>query len=252
MPGIGARTADREERGGRVSAEGSADLFDGERSGGERAAEFGRGGRPVKPAGIIGRGQDDDLTIVIGGDVGAGRAGEHCPRLPHGRVGFPYPGDAEPVMARKREGPFGFERLLRRFGLARRGGGGIGEFEKSVDGDQAATAGGAVGQGAAIGAEIIDGPPAAPAARGRGPTPAAGDHFGGQRRGGIGGRVIGSVGAGADDFQPVGDADRIEGREIGHAFGKIERDAGFAKVADQLCNLGAAIGFVAHGVRLCA
>lgn len=251
VPGIGARTADREARGGRVAAKGSADLFDGERSGGERAAEFGRGGRPVEPAGIVGRGQDDDLAIMIGGDVGAGRAGEHRPRLPHGRVRFPHPGDAEPVMARKREGPFGFGRLFRRFGRigcgGGCGGGGVGELEKAIDGDQAAAASGAVGQGAAIGAEIIDGPPATPAARGRGPAPAARDHFGSQRRGGIGGDGVGSVGAGADDFQPVGDADRIEGREIGHAFGKVERDAGFAEVADQLCNLGAAIGFVAHG-----
>ena len=250
MPGIGAGTAEREERGGRVAAKGSADLFDGERSGGKRAAEFGRGGRSVEPARVIGRGQDDDLAIVIGGNVGAGRAGEHCPRLPHGRVRPPHSGDAEPVMARKREGPFGFERLLRRFGRVGCGGGGIGEFEKSVDGDQAAAAGCAVGQGAAIGAEIIDGSPAAPAARGRGPAPAARDHFGGQRCGGIGGDGVGVVGAGADDFQPVGDADRIEGREIGHAFGKVERDAGFAEVADQLCNLGAAIGFVAHGGRV--
>lgn len=128
--------------------------------------------------------------------------------------------------------------------------GGSVNSKKTIDGDQAATASGVVGQGAAIGAEIIDGPPAAPAARGRGPAPAARDHFGGQRRGGIGGGAFGSVGAGADDFQPVGDADRIEGREIGHAFGKVERDAGFAKVADQLCDLGAAIGFVAHGGRV--
>lgn len=250
MPGVGTQTADREERGGRGAAKGSADLFDGERSGGERAAEFGRGGRPVEPAGIVGRGQDDDLAIVIGGDVGAGRAGEHRPRLPHGRVRFPYPGDAEPVMARKREGPFGFERLLCRFGRVGCGGGGIGEFEKTIDGNQAAAASGAIGQGAAIGAEIIDGPPTAPATRGCGPAPAARDHFGAQRCGGIGGGAAGSVGAGADDFQPVGDADRIEGREIGHPFGKVERDAGFAKVEDQLGDLGAAIGFVAHNGTL--
>lgn len=70
-------------------------------------------------------------------------------------------------MTREREGPFEFERLLCRFGRIGCGGGGIGEFEKAIDGDQAAAASGAVGRGAAIGAEIIDGPPAAPAARAR-------------------------------------------------------------------------------------
>lgn len=65
---------------------------------------------------------------------------------PGGQVSIAHAGDAKPVMARKREGPFGFERLACRFGRVGCEGGGIGEFEKAIDGDQAAASGGAVGQ----------------------------------------------------------------------------------------------------------
>lgn len=90
----------------------SAHALDAERTGGERAAELGGRRGAIEPARILGRAEQHDLAIMIGGDVGAGRAGEHRPGFGDGAVlerhaAAPEPRDAEPIEPPHREAPLG-------------------------------------------------------------------------------------------------------------------------------------------------
>lgn len=79
---------------------------------GKRSKEFKFGSGQVEPCRPIGAFQHDDLTVVDRSDIGTGSGGEDGERLRCiGASRSPKSREAEPILARLREAPFGFRRL---------------------------------------------------------------------------------------------------------------------------------------------